>query len=262
MATDEGENLLNPGDTPHENAQFLVFCVAVIRAVAKYPELLRVSVAHAANDHRLGANEAPPAIISIFLGTQLQDIIEQIEKGDAKPAKQGGLLDLGVSVLPHLPKDPGDRNRTSPFAFTGNKFEFRAVGSSQSIAGPNTVLNTIVAESIDFMATQLEKAVASGKNLTTAIKELLAGDHQGKQEGFVQRRRLLGGMAQGSRETRTAEPQEHGRCPAGRCETGEHCPLHEVQSLHGRGTQEPVQYLVRAIRQDGERRSSSHEFHG
>jgi glutamine synthetase len=173
MATDDGENLLNPGDTPHDNAQFLVFCVAVIRAVAKYPELLRVSVAHAANDHRLGANEAPPAIISIFMGTQLQDVIEQLEKGESKPAKQGGLLDLGVSVLPHLPKDPGDRNRTSPFAFTGNKFEFRAVGSSQSIAGPNTVLNTIVAESIDFMATQLEKAVGSGKSLTAAIKDLL-----------------------------------------------------------------------------------------
>jgi glutamine synthetase len=173
MATDDGENLLNPGDTPHDNAQFLVFCVAVIRAVAKYPELLRVTVAHAANDHRLGANEAPPAIISIFLGTQLQDIINQLEVGDAKSTKAGGMLDIGVSVLPKLPKDPGDRNRTSPFAFTGNKFEFRAVGSSQSIAGPNTVLNTIVAESLDFVATSLEKAIGSGKSLPAAIKELL-----------------------------------------------------------------------------------------
>ncbi|MCE9534091.1 MAG: glutamine synthetase III [Planctomycetes bacterium] len=173
MATDEGENLLNPGDTPHDNAQFLVFTVAVIRAVAKYPELLRVTVAHAANDHRLGANEAPPAIMSIFLGTQLQDIIDQLEKGDAKSTKPGGVLDIGVDVLPKLPKDAGDRNRTSPFAFTGNKFEFRAVGSSQSIGGPNTVLNTIVAESIDFVATALEKSISAGKSLHAAIKELL-----------------------------------------------------------------------------------------
>src|SRR5579872_5934424 len=161
MATDAGENLLNPGDTPHDNAQFLVFCVAVLRAVAKYPELLRVSVASAHNDHRLGANEAPPAIISVFLGDQLQDVIDQLEKGAAKSTKQGGFMEIGVSVLPKLPRDPGDRNRTSPFAFTGNKFEFRAVGGSQSIAGPNTVLNTIVAESLDHVATALEKATQS-----------------------------------------------------------------------------------------------------
>jgi glutamine synthetase len=173
MSTDEGENLLNPGDTPHDNAQFLVFCSAVIRAVAKYPELLRVSVAGAANDHRLGANEAPPAIISIFLGDQLQDIIDQLEKGPPKSTKSGGFMDIGVSVLPKLPKDAGDRNRTSPFAFTGNKFEFRAVGGSQSIAGPNTVLNTIVAESLDFIATKLEQTVQGGKSLNAAIAELL-----------------------------------------------------------------------------------------
>jgi len=175
MSTDEGENLLNPGDTPHDNAQFLVFCTAVIRAVAKYPELLRVSVAGAANDHRLGANEAPPAIISIFLGDQLQDIIDQLEKGPPKSTKSGGFLDIGVSVLPKLPKDAGDRNRTSPFAFTGNKFEFRAVGGSQSIAGPNTVLNTIVAESLDFIATKLEQSVQGGKTLNAAVAELLPG---------------------------------------------------------------------------------------
>src|SRR5688572_5193376 len=175
MSTDEGENLLNPGDTPHDNAQFLVFCSAVIRAVAKYPELLRVSVASAANDHRLGANEAPPAIISIFLGDQLQDIINQLEQGPPKSTKAGGFMDIGVSVLPKLPKDAGDRNRTSPFAFTGNKFEFRAVGGSQSIAGPNTVLNTIVAESLDFIATRLEQATQGGKSLNAAIQELLPG---------------------------------------------------------------------------------------
>ncbi len=175
MSTDTGENLLEPGDTPHDNAQFLVFCVAVIRAVAKYPELLRVSVASAANDHRLGANEAPPAIMSVFLGEQLRDVIEQLEKGAAKTTKQGGYMEVGVSVLPKLPRHAGDRNRTSPFAFTGNKFEFRAVGGSQSIAGPNTVLNTIVAESLDFIATQLEKAVQGGKDLNKAIQEVLPG---------------------------------------------------------------------------------------
>jgi glutamine synthetase len=175
MSTDTGENLLNPGETPHDNAQFLVFCVAVIRAVAKYPELLRVSVSGAANDHRLGANEAPPAIISIFLGDQLQDIIDQLEQGQAKSTKQGGTMEIGVSVLPRLPRDAGDRNRTSPFAFTGNKFEFRAVGGGQSISGPNTVLNTIVAESIDFIATALEKATQGGQDLNKAIQALLPG---------------------------------------------------------------------------------------
>jgi glutamine synthetase len=173
MSTDTGENLLNPGDTPHDNAQFLVFCCAVIRAVAKYPEMLRVSVCGAANDHRLGANEAPPAIISIFLGDQLQDVIDQLEKGAAKSTKQGGIMEIGVSVLPKLPRDAGDRNRTSPFAFTGNKFEFRAVGGSQSVAGPNTVLNTIVAESLDYIATQLDSAKKTGKDLNKAIQELL-----------------------------------------------------------------------------------------
>ncbi len=175
MSTDTGENLLNPGDNPHDNAQFLVFCVAVIRAVAKYPELLRVSVASAGNDHRLGANEAPPAIISIFLGDQLQDIMDQLERSDLKSTKQGGYMEVGVSVLPKLPRDAGDRNRTSPFAFTGNKFEFRAVGSAFSIGGPNTVLNTIVAESIDFIASKLEADVKGGKTLNKAIQDLLPG---------------------------------------------------------------------------------------
>jgi glutamine synthetase len=175
MSTDTGENLLNPGDTPHDNAQFLVFCAAVLRAVAKYPELLRVSVCGAANDHRLGANEAPPAIISVFLGEQLLDVVNQLEKGPATSTKQGGFMEIGVSVLPRLPRDAGDRNRTSPFAFTGNKFEFRAVGSSQSVAGPNTVLNTIVAESLDFIANNLEKATQAGKELNKAVQELLPG---------------------------------------------------------------------------------------
>lgn len=167
-------NLLEPGDTPHENAQFLVFCSAVIRAVNKYSELLRASIAHAGNDHRLGANEAPPAIISIFLGDQLTDVYEQIEKGSAKTSKKPGSLKVGVDTLPTLPRHAGDRNRTSPFAFTGNKFEFRAVGSSQSIAGPLVILNTIVAESLDYMATELEKTTKGDPaKLNSAIQKLL-----------------------------------------------------------------------------------------
>lgn len=173
IATDLGENLLNPGDTPHENAQFLVFCAATIRAVDKYAGLLRVSIASAANDHRLGANEAPPAIISVYLGEQLQDVFDQIEKGAVTGTKQGGFMDIGASTLPKLPRDAGDRNRTSPFAFTGNKFEFRACGSSQSIAGPNTVLNTIVAESLDYVATKLEAAIKGGKDFNKAVHDLV-----------------------------------------------------------------------------------------
>jgi glutamine synthetase len=173
MAEDTGANLLKPGDTPHDNAQFLLFLLAVIRAVARHGDILRVSVANAHNDHRLGANEAPPAIISVFLGDMLQDIIEQIEKGGARSAKTGGELKIGVSVLPTLPRDPGDRNRTSPFAFTGNKFEFRALGSSQSVAGSIVALNTIVAESLDDLATHLEQAVSAGKDLNAEIQLLL-----------------------------------------------------------------------------------------
>ena len=174
MSDELGNNLLNPGETPHENIQFLVFCAAVIRAVNKFQGLLRFSIASAGNDHRLGANEAPPAIISIFLGDQLTDIFQQVEKaGSAKTTKSGGILDIGVGVLPKLPRDAGDRNRTSPFAFTGNKFEFRAVSSNQSIALPNVVLNMAVTESLDYCATELEKGLKEGKKLQAAVKQLL-----------------------------------------------------------------------------------------
>ena len=166
-------SLLVPGDTPHENAQFLVFCAAVIRAVHKYAGLLRVSVASATNDHRLGANEAPPAIISIFLGDQLADVFEQIAKGAATSSKGKGSMIIGVDTLPVLPTDPGDRNRTSPFAFTGNRFEFRAPGSGQTVAVPMMMLNTIMAESLDYMATVLEKAVADGEDFDEAVQKLL-----------------------------------------------------------------------------------------
>jgi len=169
LGTDDGINLLNPGNTPHDNMQFLVFLFAVIRAVHKYSSLLRATVATPGNDHRLGANEAPPAIVSIFLGEQLTDIYQQIKKGGASRSKQGGHLALGVTTLPNIPKDTTDRNRTSPFAFTGNKFEFRMPGSSQSLSGPNFVLNTIVAETLSEIADQLEGA----KNINVAVQALL-----------------------------------------------------------------------------------------
>jgi glutamine synthetase len=166
-------SLLVPGDTPHENAQFLVFCAAVIRAVHKYGGLLRASVASATNDHRLGANEAPPAIISIFLGDQLADVFEQIAKGAATSSKGKGSMIIGVDTLPVLPTDPGDRNRTSPFAFTGNRFEFRAPGSMQSVAGPMVTINTIMAEALDYCASELESAVADGTDFDEAVQTLL-----------------------------------------------------------------------------------------
>ncbi len=157
MATDDGENLLDPGHTPHDNAQFLAFLAAVIRAVNVHADLLRAGIADAGNDHRLGANEAPPAIVSIFLGAQLEDVVEQLEKGAASTSKTGGTMELGVTTLPVLPRDATDRNRTSPFAFTGNKFEFRAVGSSAPIYWPQTVLNTAVADSLENLADKLDK---------------------------------------------------------------------------------------------------------
>jgi len=167
-------NLLLPGDTPHDNAQFLVFCAAVIRAVHQHGGLLRLSVASAGNDHRLGANEAPPAIISIFLGDQLADVFEQIAKGGATSSRERGILSVGVDTLPDLTRDAGDRNRTSPFAFTGNRFEFRAAGSNQTVAVPMVVINTMMAEALDYCATELEKAVAAGADFNDAVQALLA----------------------------------------------------------------------------------------
>jgi glutamine synthetase len=167
-------NLLDPGDTPHENAQFLVFCAAVIRAVHKNGALLRAVIASASNDHRLGANEAPPAIMSIFLGSQLSDVFEQIQAGGAKTSRGKTLMEVGVDTLPHLSKDPGDRNRTSPFAFTGNRFEFRAVGSGQSVAGPLLAVNTALVDSLDFVASKLEAAVAAKTPLNQAIQDVIA----------------------------------------------------------------------------------------
>jgi len=167
-------NLLLPGDNPHDNAQFLVFCAAVIRAVHQYGGLLRSSVASASNDHRLGANEAPPAIISIFLGDQLADVFDQIAKGGATRSKEKGTLLVGVDTLPPLGQDPGDRNRTSPFAFTGNRFEFRAPGSMQTVAAPMVVINTIMAEAMDYIATFLDEKVAAGTDFNEAVQDVLS----------------------------------------------------------------------------------------
>lgn len=173
MSTDTGLNLLEPGETPHENMIFLFYCAAVIRAVDMHQDLLRISVASASNDHRLGANEAPPAIISMFLGDQLTEIYDRIESGKGGSSKRAGLLGLGSPVLPTLPRHAGDRNRTSPFAFTGNKFEFRAPGSSQSVSFPITVLNTIVAESIDHLAQQIEQRMKKKQSFEVALQETL-----------------------------------------------------------------------------------------
>ncbi len=180
MGTDTGVNLLDPGDTPHENINFLFFCAAVIQAVNKHQGLLRASVAGIGQDHRLGANEAPPAIISIFLGAELTKVLEAISSGSGDPHTPGSFLELGAEVLPPLPMHGGDRNRTSPFAFTGNKFEFRAVGSSQSLAFPNTVLNTIVAEAIDELSDKLE--AMGTDDLAMAVTEVVKEAYEANKQ--------------------------------------------------------------------------------
>jgi len=166
-------NLLDPGNTPHENMQFLLFCGAVIRGVHRFGPLMRSVVATAGNDHRLGANEAPPAIISIYLGSQLEDVFNQILQGEPKSSSSAGVMQLGVDTLPEFPKDPGDRNRTSPFAFTGNRFEFRAVGSGQSVAGPLVAMNTILADSLQWLCDELERCIQGGASLQDAAFQVL-----------------------------------------------------------------------------------------
>ncbi len=178
MSTDEGENLLDPGTDPHANAQFLAFLLAVIRGVNVHADIVRASIADAGQDHRLGANEAPPAIMSIFLGSQLEDVIAQIEQGAASASKKGGHVELGATSLPVLPRDATDRNRTSPFAFTGNKFEFRAVGSSAPIYWPQTVLNTAVADSLKTLADDLEKLSAGDMDGLEGILSAIAQGHK------------------------------------------------------------------------------------
>jgi len=184
MADERGNNLLDPGHTPHENLRFILCLTAVIRAVDVHQDLLRVSIAHAANDHRLGANEAPPAILSIFLGSELEEVVEGLVSGGQAKSRARGTLQLGVSTLPPIPKDTSDRNRTSPFAFTGNKFEFRAVGSSQSIAYPDTFLNTAVAESLDVLADEIEKRSKAAGDRRAVIQEVV-------RESLAKHQRIL-----------------------------------------------------------------------
>jgi glutamine synthetase len=182
MGTDTGQNLLEPGDTPADNVHFLFFCAAVIQAVNKHQGLLRASVANIGQDHRLGANEAPPAIISIFLGAELEKVFEAIATGEGDPHTPASFLELGATVLPALPMHGGDRNRTSPFAFTGNKFEFRALGASESLAFPNTVLNTIVAEAIDELADRLEEKTSGGMDAAEAVIEVVKESYSANKQ--------------------------------------------------------------------------------
>src|SRR5947207_8945784 len=186
MGTDAGMNLLEPGDTPHENLQFLFFCAAVIEAVNRHQGLLRASIASPGQDVRLGANAAPPGMISIFLGSELEKVFRAIERGEVGESTPESFLGLGTPVLPPLPMHGGDRNRTAPFAFTGNKFEFRALGSSQSLALPNTVLNTIVAEAIDDLSNKLEAALKRSKAATVekALPKIL-------QKSFADNKRII-----------------------------------------------------------------------
>ena len=173
ISTDTGKNLLDPGKTPRDNAQFLLFLVAIIKGVDDYQEMLRCTVASAGNDHRLGANEAPPAVVSVFLGSELNAVLESIEKGTVYKGQRESSLEVGVDALPHIPQDTTDRNRTSPFAFTGNKFEFRMLGSEQSISGPNIALNTIVAEELCQFADKLEKSKNFNKDLQALLQQTL-----------------------------------------------------------------------------------------
>ena len=226
MGTDTGHNLLEPGATPHENLQFLFFCAAVIQAVDKHQELLRASVATPGQDHRLGANEAPPAIISIFLGAELEKVFGAIESGSGDAATPQSYLELGASVLPTLPMHGGDRNRTSPFAFTGNKFEFRAAGSSMSLALPNTVLNTIVAEAIDDADERARAACrATASRSRRPCSSAVSAAWTRAQADRVRRRQLRRGVARGGRAARAGEPAPDARraAVAGRARAPSRC---------------------------------------
>ena len=202
---------MEPGDTPADNTNFLFFCTAVIQAVNKHQGLLRASVANIGQDHRLGANEAPPAIISIFLGAELEKAFDSIASGSGDGNTEAAVLELGSEVLPHLPMHGGDRNRTSPFAFTGNKFEFRALGSSMSLGFPNTVLNTIVAEAIDELSDQLEAKLNGGGDVAAAVAEVVAGSYNAQQADHLRWRQLHRRVARRGGEPRAQEPAHHAR---------------------------------------------------
>ena len=257
LGNNELGSLFVPGDNPHDNAQFLVFCAATIRAVHLHGGLLRASVASASNDHRLGANEAPPAIISIFLGDQLADIFDQIAKGSLTSSKGKGKMTIGVDTLPVLPTDPGDRNRTSPFAFTGNRFEFRAPGSLQTVAAPMTTINTIMADSLDYIANKLEAAVAEGTDFDAAVQIAAHRDHHGARRGRLQRQRLLGRMADRGGEAGPEEPQDDSRRPARAHHRARARAVPEVQGLQPPRDAQPLRDRSRAVHPDGGRRGAA-----
>ena len=256
MSDDLGNNLLNPGDTPHDNVQFLVFCAAMLRAVNKWQGLLRMSIASAGNDHRLGANEAPPAIISIFLGDMLTDIFEQIEKGGAKTTKTGGILDTGVSVLPKLPRDAGDRNRTSPFAFTGNKFEFRAVSSNQSIAFPNIALNVAMPKRSTTSRPSSRRRLKRQEARQAAVKELLP-------KLIKDNKRIIFNGNDYSDEWRKDAAKrgllnlQHRRRAAARSQARRGQDLREVQGDERPRAARALRGRARDLRQDGQHRSAA-----
>ncbi len=254
MGTDTGSNLLNPGDSPEDNIHFLFFCTAVIQAVNKHQGLLRASVANIGQDHRLGANEAPPAIISIFLGAELEKVFEAISTGEGDPNTPASFLDLGTTVLPKLPLDGGDRNRTSPFAFTGNKFEFRALGSSMSLAFPNTVLNTIAAEAIDELAGKLEEKLGAGAGMPEAVMEIV-------KESYLANKVVCFGGDNYSEEWH-AEAEQRGlknlrTTPDALPEViadGHRRRLREVQRAERARAALPLRRLARAVRDPGQHR--------
>ena len=254
MGTDTGSNLLDPGDTPADNIHFLFFCTAVIQAVNKHQGLLRASVANIGQDHRLGANEAPPAIISIFLGGELEKVFEAISTGEGDPNTPASFLDLGATVLPPLPMHGGDRNRTSPFAFTGNKFEFRALGSSMSLAFPNTVLNTIVAEAIDELAGKLEGKLSGGIGDAGGGDGDRQGVLPGQQGGLLRRRQLLRGVARRGRAARAEEPAHHPRRAARGAGRRHRRGLREVQRALQARAGVALRGLARAVRDPGQHR--------
>ena len=254
MGTNTGHNLMEPGDTPAENTNFLFFCTAVIQAVNKHQGLLRASVANIGQDHRLGANEAPPAIISIFLGAELEKAFESIASGSGDGNTEAAVLKLGSEVLPHLPMHGGDRNRTSPFAFTGNKFEFRALGSSMSLGFPNTVLNTIVAEAIDELADQLEAKLNGGGDVAAAVAEVVAGSYNANKQIIFGGDNYTDEWHAEAESRGTQEPQDHARCAArGRLGSDRRCVRQVPRPLRARAPL-ALRGLARAVRHAGQHR--------
>ncbi len=258
MATDDGENLLDPGHNPHDNAQFLAFLAAIIRAVNVHADLLRAGVADAANDHRLGANEAPPAIVSVFLGAQLEDVVEQLEKGAASTSKTGGSMELGVTTLPVLPRDATDRNRTSPFAFTGNKFEFRAVG----LVGPDLLAPDGAQHGRGRLPREARRRARQARALRLRRPDQdPVGDHQGEQAGPLRGQQLRRRVARRGRPARTAQQQEHRRRPPRpRDREGEEGLLAFRRALRARARR-PRRDHLGALRQGLEHRSQLRPGH-